>query len=631
MIASAIKKEYLDYFKDRGHKVIEPASLIPKDDPTTLFNGSGMQPLLPYLLGQTHPSGQRLVNAQPCLRAGDIDEVGDSSHTTSFEMLGNWSLSGAYFKEEELRWFFDFLINVVGLDINRIYTTCFIGSKTENIAKDTTSSKILEAIYREHGINPVVVEIGPATQGDLSGMSGGRIFYYDDAENWWSRGGRISQTPIGDPAGPDVEFFYDFGDENHQSKFGRAHPASDSPRFLEIGNSVFMSYRRTDSGFVLLDKPNVDFGAGLERLEAASNDQPDVFQGSLLKPLINCLEESISYNQDQNRYLSRPQSMRIVADHFRAACWLAANGVTPSNKQQGYVMRRFIRRAFRVSYDLNIRTESNCFSNLSQAVIDIYQDDYPEFRQQSEFIKTVINQEVETFRQRLKAGLRAFAKLTRHGGIDGQIFFKLYDTYGFPFELSFEEAKHHKLAIDKSSEDQFLELMKQQQERSRIAKGQFKGGLADDNQETVYHHTATHLLYRALRNVLGEEVVQMGSNVTAERLRFDFSHPRKVSKEELDEIEKIVNDQIKANLPVSYQDQDTDQALASGALGAFGDKYGQTVRVYRIGDFSKEICGGPHVNQTGELASDGRSFAILKEKSSAAGVRRIKAALVKSD
>ena len=624
MTAQEIRQKYLDYFKGKDHKVIQRANLVPKDDPTTLFTGSGMQPLLPYLLGQPHPDGDRLVNSQPCLRAADIDEVGDNSHTTNFEMIGNWSLSGSYFKEEQLRWFFKFLIEIVGLDINRIYTTCFIGSQKEAIAQDKTSSQILASIYEDNGIKPTIVEIGSAQQGDLSGMSAGRIFFYDDAENWWSRGGRLKQTPVGDPAGPDVEFFYDFGEEYHQSSLGKPHPASDSPRFLEIGNSVFMNYRRTKSGFILLDKPNVDFGGGLERLEAASINQADIFQTSLLKPLIDCLQDLTEYS-----YSDKAESIRIVADHIRAACWLAVDGVVPNNKQQGYVMRRFIRRALRVSHDLDI--QDNFVSKLVKTTIDLYKDDYPEFAQQSDLIQTVIDKEAEAFRQRLKAGLRAFAKLTQTGQVNGEVLFKLYDTYGFPLELSIEEAKLRQLKIDKSYQSQFNQLMKEQQQRSRIAKGQFKGGLADDQPDTVRHHTATHLLYRALRNVLGESVVQRGSNVTAERLRFDFSHPQKLSKEELEEIEKIVNDQIEANLVVSYQDENTAQALKSGALGAFGDKYGQTVRVYRIGGFSKEICGGPHVEKTGQLSPDGRRFKILKEKSSSAGVRRIKAALVNRD
>ena len=629
MTAQQIRQRYLDYMVARDHQLISRSQLVPQDDPTTLFTGSGMQPLLPYLLGAQHPAGQRLVNSQPCLRAQDIDEVGDNRHTTGFEMLGNWSL-GDYFKDEQLGWFFDFLIDEVGLDVDRLYTTCFIGHQPSNIAKDDTSARILQKLYSQRGIEAKVVDLGSAKQGDRHGLQDGRIFFYDDKENWWSRGGPINQTPVGDPAGGDCEFFYDFGHEWHnESRYGQPHPASDSQRFMEIGNAVFMEYRRTATGFEVLDQPKVDFGGGLERIAAAKLNQPDVFRVSLLWPIIEQLQTitNVSY-QDNAR------QMRIITDHFRAACWLAVDGVVPSNKQQGYVMRRLLRRALRVAFGLGVRHDLS--RQLIKTIVAIYQDDYPEFARQNEVIAGVINKEEQIFRQTLKGGLRAFKKLTAHGQLDGEVLFKLYDTYGFPTELSLEEATINQLNIKPDIQTSFNDLMVKQKQRSRsIAAGQFKGGLADDQSLTVKHHTATHLMYKALRKVLGSHVIQRGSNVSAQRLRFDFSHDGKLSDQQKQAIEDLVNDQIKKDWPVVCHEQDTKQALAQGVLGAFGDRYDKTVKIYTVGDpegdhFSREICGGPHVEHTGQLADDGYQFKILKEKSSSAGVRRIKAALVKN-
>ena len=628
MTATEIRTRFFDYYSQRGHHLLTRAPLVPQDDPTTLFTGSGMQPLLPYLLGQSHPAGQRLVNSQPCLRAQDIDEVGDNRHTTGFEMLGNWSL-GDYFKEDQLRWFFDFLIDEIGLDVSRLYTSCFIGSKRHNLDPDQVSANILQGLYQERGLTAPIVSLGSAADGDRQGMGSGRIFYYDDQENWWSRGGGLETTPVGDPAGGDCEFFYDFGPKHHDDRFGAPHPASDSGRFLEIGNAVFMEYSLKDDGrFVPLPRQNVDFGGGLERLAAAATDQADVFLTDLLKPLIDRLE-TVSGRQ----YQDQQERFRVIADHWRAASWLVVDGVRPSNKDQGYVLRRLIRRAVRVGFGCGIDTD--LAAKLTPAITTIYGADYPEFASSDDLV-AVFAKEESVFRQTLRSGLRHFQKLTDAAGeIDGAGLFHLYDTYGFPIELSIEEARRAQVKLKPTAEADFAALMAEQRARSRAAvrAGRFKGGLADDQPMTVKHHTATHLLYRALRLVLGDEVVQRGSNVTVERLRFDFSWGEKLTPEQIDAIETIVNDQIRAAIPVSWRVEATTTALANGVLGAFGDKYGPEVKVYTVGDpdgdhYSREICGGPHVGNTSELADGGRAFKILKQQASSAGVRRLKAALV---
>ena len=628
MTAQEIRQRYLDYFKDRNHQLINRGQLVPQDDPTTLFTGSGMQPLLPYLLGESHPAGQRLVNSQPCLRAQDIDEVGDNRHTTGFEMLGNWSL-GDYFKNDQLNWFFDFLVKELGLDPRKIYVTCFIGQPDLAIPADQEAAKIFEDIYRRYQIEAKVVSLGSAANGDRQGLAGGRIFYYDDKENWWSRGGGIEQTPIGDPAGGDCEFFYDFGPKYHdQAKFGQAHPASDSGRFLEIGNSVFMEYRRQpDGSFQPLARKNVDFGGGLERLAAAVANEPDVFKSSLLWPLVSKIE-TLCGQTYQEQFLA----MRIIADHFRAASWLVVDGVQPSNKEQGYVLRRLLRRSLR--WALNLGIEGDLGEQLTPVIGQIYGDDYPEFKDLEKLAGVFLKEEA-TFRKTLKSGLANFKKITLDGHLDGPGLFQLYDTYGFPVELSLEEAQKQAVKLAPEAQAQFADLMKAQKDRSRAAvtAGQFKGGLADHQPMTVKHHTATHLLYRALRNILGEKVSQRGSNVTADRLRFDFSYDQRLESEQLTAVEAMVNQQIEKDWPISWRLEKTDQALASGVIGAFGDKYGPEIKVYTVGDpdgdhYSREICGGPHVERTGQLAEDDRYFKILKQESSSAGVRRIKAALV---
>ncbi len=624
MNAQEIRQAYLDFYAKKQHAVIPRANLVPRDDPTTLFTGSGMQPLLPYLLGQEHSEGERLVDSQTCLRAQDIEEVGDNSHTTFFEMLGNWSL-GDYFKEQQIRWFFEFLTDVIGLNPEKIYVTCFIGDKEYKIPRDDEAAQIWQKVFKEKGIEAGIAEIGSQENGDKRGIKEGeRIFFYDDNENWWSRGGGLDKTPIGDPCGPDSEVFYDFGERYHDEEFGKAHPASDSGRFMEIGNQVFMQYKRTKDSFESLEKKNVDFGGGLERIAAAKLDSPDVFKISLLAPIIEKIEELSGKS-----YESNAASMRVIADHLRAAAFLAVDSVVPSNKEQGYVSRRLLRRAIRFALELGI--EQNFMQEIIPVIAGIYHEDYPEVAKNRENVIEILVKEEKVFRQTLRKGLQQLQKLSADG-LTGEEIFKLYDTYGFPVELSKEEAFKQDIKITENADEVFKELMNEQRKRSQTAgKGIFKGGLADHSNETIKLHTATHLMYQALNNVLGEHVVQRGSNITPERLRFDFSHPEKVTREQLDKVEEIVNEKIEEDLPVSWKEENTEAALKNGASGAFGDKYGETVKVYMIGDkkkpFSHEICGGPHVEHTGVLAEDGKKFKIKKEEASSAGVRRIKAVL----
>ena len=624
MNTQQIRQAYLEYFSKRNHVVIKRAPLILHDDPTTLFTGSGMQPLLPYLLGEKHPKGTKLVDSQTCFRGNDLEDVGDNRHTTFFEMLGNWSM-GEYFKKEQIRWFFEFLVKVVGLDPNKIYVTCFIGNEKYNIPRDDEAALIWQELFKEVGIDAKIVELGSAENGDEKGMQGGRIFFYDDNENWWSRGGGLDKTPIGDPCGPDSEVFYDFGEANHDSSYGMAHPASDSGRFMEIGNQVFMQYRREEDGnFSPLKQKNVDFGGGLERIAAAKLDTPDVFKNSLFLPIIEKLE-----TLSGKKYESNLVSMRVIADHLRAAVFLGVDGAVPSNKEQGYVMRRLIRRAVRYAFDLGI--EQNFLEEIVPVIASMYREDYPEVKEnESEVIRVLVKEE-KVFRQTLRKGLRELEKLSKDK-ITGKEIFTLYDTYGFPAELSVEEVFKREYDLEENWRDTFDQEMTLQKERSKTAaKGAFKGGLAGHDPIHIKYHTLTHMMYQAIRMVLGTDIMQHGSNITAERLRFDFNYPRKVTKEELGEIERIVNEKVKEDLPVSFKEYDTKEAFKLGAIGAFGDRYGDTVKVYQIGPdnnrFSFEICGGPHVSHTGEIAEGGKIFKIKKEGSSSAGIRRIKAVL----
>ena len=624
MNTQEIRQKYLEFCQRNGHAIIERAPLILHNDPTTLFTGSGMQPLLPYLLGQDHPQGTKLADSQTCLRAQDIEDVGDNRHTTFFEMLGNWSM-GEYFKRQQIEWFFEFLTEIVGLDPNKIYVSCFIGDEKNNIPRDDEAAQIWQEVFAKKGIEAKIVELDSAENGDKLGMQGGRIFFYNDKENWWSRGGGIDSTPIGDPCGPDSEVFYDFGEQHHDASFGQAHPASDSGRFMEIGNQVFMQYRRLDDGsFEPLKRKNVDFGGGLERIAAAAIDSPDVFKISLLQPIIKKLE-SLSGKE----YATHTASMRVIADHLRAAVFLAVDGCVPSNKEQGYVMRRLLRRAIRYSFDLGI--EQNFLEEVVPVIADLYEADFPEVKENRESIIAVLVKEEKAFRQTLRKGLRQMRHYIDDGLTGGELF-TLYDTFGFPVELSTEEAYKQGIKLSDNWRAEFDAKMDEQRQRSKTArKGQFSGGLEGHDPIHLKYHTATHLLGAALRKVLNApDLQQHGSNITAERLRFDFNHD-KLTPEEKQAVEDQVNAWIDADLPVSYQIYPTDEALKMGAIGAFGERYGDKVKVYSIGEgdnvVSFEVCGGPHVEHTGVLAEGGKRFKITKEESSSAGIRRIKAVL----
>ncbi len=627
MNAQEIRQAYLDFFAKKGHTVIPRASLVPDNDPTTLFTGSGMQPMIPYLLGETHPNGKRLTNSQVCMRSQDIDEVGDESHTTTFEMLGNWSL-GDYFKKEQIPWMAEFLFDVVGLDPARVYVSCYIGNKQYNIPRDEEAIRLWQHEFEKRSIEAKVVKLGAAENGAKQGMQGGRIFLYDGKENWWSRNGDEEGTLIGDPCGPDSEMFFDFGEQYHDEKiWGKPHPASDSPRFFEIGNNVFMGYKKTEDGFVELESPNIDQGSGLERIAAAAQDNPDVFRISLFWPVIEKLEKI-----SRKSYDNHTNAMRVIADHIKGATWLAIDGVVPSNKEQGYVMRRLLRRAIRFAFELGI--EQNFLQEIVSVIADMYHEDFPEVSKKRKEVIEILVKEEKIFRQTLRAGVRELGKLGKDG-LTGDEVFKLYDTYGFPVELSLEEAYTQGIDVDKNWQKDFDRLMKEQKERSQTAsKGVFKGGLGGHTLQHKKYHTATHLMYQALRDVLGDHVVQCGSNITEERLRFDFSHPEKVTPEQIKKVEDIVNEQIKKDLKISFEEYPTKVAVEEkGALGQFGDRYGERVKVYKMiaagadKPFSFEICGGPHVDHSLQLAEGGKTFKVIKEEASSAGIRRIKAVL----
>ncbi len=627
MMAQEIRKAYLEFFKKQEHKVIPRALLVPQNDPSTLFTGSGMQPLIPYLLGEKHQDGTRLVDSQTCLRADDIEEVGDNRHTTFFEMLGNWSL-GDYFKKEQLRWFFEFLVGEVGLDPNRLFVTCCIGFPEYGVPKDLESAEIWTDLFKEQGLSAKHVDIGSEENGYKVGEQGGRIFFYDE-KNWWSRNGAPKNVKVGEPCGPDSEVFYVFEQVEHDKKWGEhCHPNCDCGRYVEIGNSVFMEYLRTEKGFEKLPARNVDFGGGLERIATAAINSPDFFKISVLWPIIEALEKLSGKNYD-----SHTESMRVITDHLRAATFLAVDGVVPSNKAQGYVMRRLVRRAIRKAFDLGI--EQNFLEEIVPVITNLYKDDYPEVAANVEKVVEVLTREEKVFRQTLRNGIKEFSKMT-NDGLTGAEVFKLYDTYGFPVELSAEEAFKQEIKISDSWKAEFDALMQEQRARSQTAaKGTFKGGLGGQSEQHKKYHTATHLMYQALRDVLGDHVIQNGSNITEERLRFDFSHPEKVTREQLDKVERIVNEQISKDLKVSFAEYPTHVARQEmHALGQFGDRYGETVKVYKmIADdankpFSFEICGGPHVDHTLELSEGNKKFKILKEEASSSGIRRIKAVLV---
>ena len=625
MNASEIRQKFLEYQQKLGHQVIAPAKLVLENDPTTLFTGSGMQPLLPFLLGEPHPAGQRLADSQPCLRLQDIEDVGDPRHTTVFEMLGNWSL-GDYFKQQQIPAFFKFLTEEVGLDPHKIYVTCFIGSEKYGIPKDTESAKIWQQVFKEAGVDAKIAEIGSAEEGTKRGIKEGEhIFFYDDHENWWSRGGGVETTPIGDPCGPDSEVFYDFGEDKQDiATYGKSHPASDGARFMEIGNQVFMQYKRNDDGsFSELKHKNIDFGGGLERIAAAAIDSFDVFETSLLKPLITKIEEI-----SQKSYEEHTADMRIIADHLRGAYLLAAQGLIPSNRKQGYALRRLIRRA--ILKALNLGIDQDFLPQIIPLIETNYQDLSDDILTTRKDALAVLIREEQVFRKTLTRGLKELHKL-KEAGLTGKELFMLQDTYGFPLELSVEEAKRENITLSEDWQTEFDQCLAEQRTRSKTAsEGMFKGGLEDHSEMATKYHTATHLLLAALQKLIDPKIGQAGSNITSERLRFDFNLDRKLTPEEIKALEDQVNQWINEDHSVQFAEFEKNYARDTlRAHGQFWEKYPDIVKVYTIGDFdqpvSRELCGGPHVTHTGELGK----FKIKKEESSASGIRRIKAVLEK--
>ncbi len=583
MKAIEIRNKYLNYFKNHGHKVIPSAPLIPENDPSVLFTTAGMQPLVPYLLGEKHPEGTRLTDYQKCLRTNDIDEVGDNRHLTYFEMLGNWSL-GDYFKEESVAMSFEFLTKELGIPVERLSVTCFAGDE------DAPRDEITAECWKKAGIPE------------------DRIYFYGKDDNWWIAGEE-------GPCGPDTEMFYDTGKPACSPD---CQPSCDCGKYVEIWNNVFMEYYKTKDGkYEKLKQHNVDTGLGLERMTMLLQGKETPFDTELFAPIMEKLEEIEKVDDIASR--------RIVAEHLRASMMVIADGGRPSNIDRGYVLRKLIRR---MSRHLNkLQVDLSELEGLIDLDIDILKEMYPELEKNRDTIKQVITEEKDKFMKTLAHGEKEFekainkAKNENKNVIDGQTIFKLYETYGFPPEITADLAREQGFEIDNS---EFEKLFKEHQEKSRMGSEQkFKGGLAEQNEKTIAYHTATHLLHKALQIVLGEHATQKGSNITTERLRFDFSHPEKMTKEQLQQVEDIVNEQIKRDLPVTCEEMTLEEAKKSGAMGLFENKYGDKVKVYTIGDFSKEICGGPHVSHTGELGH----FKIKKEESSSAGVRRIKAVL----
>ncbi len=657
MTVSEVRKRYLDFFTTRGHVAIPSAPVVPENDPSTLFTSSGMQPLVPYLLGQPHPEGSRLVDSQMCFRAEDIEEIGDNRHTTFFEMLGNWSL-GDYFKKEQLPWVFELLTSKsegFGLDPARLYVTVFDGDETVGMPLDEEAVGIWQGLFAAKGISAGLARVGTEENGYRRGMKDGeRIFAYGSKKNWWSRAGIPAKMPAGEPGGPDSEVFYDFN-LPHDKAFGEhCHPNCDCGRFIEVGNSVFMQFiKRGDGSFAELPKQNVDFGGGLERLTAATLDNPDVFLVDVFDAARTVLEQR-SGKRYQDPEATR--SFRIILDHMRAASFMLASGVVPGNTEQGYVLRRLIRRSIREADKLGIKEA--VLAEVADGFGAAYADQYPFVTDAHDFIADELAKEEVQFRKTLTNGLRQFEKTEWMGVPDeplptgdrstpvagqaakmlpAEVVFDLYTTYGFPIEMTEEIARERGIRVAPGVD----RLMKEHQEKSRAGAAQkFAGGLADHQAQTIKYHTAHHLLLKALQMVLGPEVHQRGSNITSERLRIDFSYGEKMTPEQKAAVENIVNEKLSEALPVVRSVMAKEDAEKLGAEHEFGARYPEQVSVYSVGprgateadprfseSFSIEFCGGPHVANTSELREGGKRFEIQKEEASSAGVRRIKAVL----
>ncbi|HJO93677.1 MAG TPA: alanine--tRNA ligase [Victivallales bacterium] len=589
MLARDLRKKYIEFFTNKGHKLIKSAPLIPENDPTVLFTTAGMHPLVPFLIGKKHPLGKRLVGVQKCVRTGDIDEVGDISHLTFFEMLGNWSL-GDYFKNISIKYSYDFLTSPEWLNIpkEKLAFTVFKGDDDAPFDEEAYNS------WKELGVpNSRIAKLGKK-------------------DNWWGPAGQTG------PCGPDSEMFCWIGSEDAPVNFD-----PEDSRWVEIWNNVFMEYNKNEEGkFSVLNTKNVDTGMGLERVTAILQGKDSCYETELFIPLFEKLDEIKGCKNSV-----KIDSDRIIVDHLRTAAFMLADGVIPGNVDQSYILRRLIRRSVREGRKLGIDTIFT--AEIAQVVIDEYSDIYPELSDSADNIIKELTDEEKQFAHALEKGTREFEKVIskvpehiKKKVLSGKIAFFLYETYGFPIELTEEMAAERGFVVDKAGYDK---AYKKHQELSRQgAEQKFKGGLADASEQTTALHTATHLLHEALRRVLGEHVAQKGSNITSDRLRFDFSHPEKMTKEEIIKVEKLVNDTIESKLSVSFSEVTVDEAKKSGAIGLFGDKYGEKVNVYSIGNFSREICGGPHVENLKELGT----FKIKKEESSSRGVRRIKAVLI---
>ncbi len=566
-----LRKKFADFWEKNQHKEVPPIPLVPQNDPTTLFTGSGMQQLVPYLLGEIHPLGTRVYNIQPCFRSQDIEEVGDNRHTTFFEMMGNWSL-GDYFKKEQLGWFWSFLTKEIGLPKNNLYVTVFAGDKKNNLPEDTESMKIWAEI----------------------GVPENHIFKYGPEKNWWSRAGVPDNMPPGEPGGPDSEVFYEFDRVPHDKKFGETcHPNCDCGRFMEIGNSVFMEYKKTEKGFEELPKKNVDFGGGLERILAAVNDDPDIFMTDVFSATISQIE-GLTGRKYENDNQSK---MRIIADHLKGATFLISGGVRPGNKEHGYVLRRLLRRSAIKMYQLTDGKTSDFSSIADSGVLSSYDNVQGMSRENlKETVVSIIAEEIKKFNLSVARGLKEIRKID---SVDGKIAFDLYQNFGFPYELTHELFQEKGQEIDHK---QFVSEFNKHKELSRTSSaGKFKGGLADHSAQTIKYHTATHLLHQALYDVLGSDVRQEGSNITADRLRFDFYSPRKPDDIDIKNVEAVMNEKIKDSLPVIFKIIPKEEALKVGAKSFFREKYPDMVKVYFVGEYSKEFCGGPHVSNTKEI------------------------------
>ncbi len=612
MEAVELRRLFLEFFREKGHTIIKSSSLLPENDPTVLFTTAGMHPLVPYLLGEKHPGGKRLANVQKCVRTGDIDEVGDNRHLTFFEMLGNWSL-GDYWKKEAIEWSWEFLTSkkYLGLDTKRLYVTVFEGDN--NSPRDDESIKIWQEVLKKSNVNNEVRK---------------RVFLYSKEKNWWGPAGQTG------PCGPDTEMFFDTLNDKDLTKhkepwttLGHCHPNCDCGRYIEIWNDVFMQYFKNSEGKLEpLKQRNVDTGMGLERTLMIMNGKKTPFETELFLPIIEMLEELSGRKYEENR-----ESMRIIADHIKAASFMMADGVSPSNVEQGYILRRLIRRAVRYGKSIGISTAF--IQRLCSVVIDSYSSVYHELKKRESFIRETANKEEERFSSVLEEGMGSLEekmsalKSEGKGLIETKYVFDLFQSHGFPPDLTREILQGHGIKIDMA---EFKKMFEEHQKLSRAgAEQKFAGGLADHSERVVRMHTATHLLHQALRNVLGNHVYQKGSNITQERLRFDFSHPQKMTPEEIKKVEEIVNEQVSKDLQVHFEFLTVADAKKLGAIGLFEDKYaqlGDKIKVYFVGDdkkgfFSKEICGGPHVKHTGEVGK----FKIVKEEAVSAGVRRIKA------